>query len=54
VVQVDGVRCAGCGVCVPVCPQDALGLERREGENAPPLGEAEWAAERNLNRKGVK
>ena len=46
VAQVDALRCVGCGVCVPACPEGALGLVRRpEVEvEAPPLGEMEWYA----------
>ena len=39
--QVDVFRCAGCGVCVLACPQEALSLFRRpEAEVlAPPATE---------------
>lgn len=42
VAQVQEMRCVGCGVCVAACPQGALGLERRSGEEAPPLTEDDW------------
>jgi ferredoxin len=33
---VDLDRCIGCGVCVPVCPSDALRLAPKEHPAAPP------------------
>jgi ferredoxin len=32
---VDLTRCIGCGVCVPVCPEDAMLLVKREQETVP-------------------
>jgi len=52
VVQVNTVRCVGCGVCVPHCPNEALGMVLRpEGELAlPPETIKEWGAQRAANR----
>jgi len=49
---VDEMHCLGCGVCVPACPDGALGLVRRPVEQveAPPLGSREWLELRAASR----
>ncbi len=49
---VDAMRCVGCGVCVPSCPSEALGLIRRPAEEIPALPETlkEWGLERAAAR----
>jgi Fe-S-cluster-containing hydrogenase component 2 len=44
IAQVDARRCAGCGLCILACPQDALHLVRRSEEEilVPPQTEEEW------------
>ena len=44
--RVQENRCAGCGVCIQFCQQGALRLERRPGESAPPVNEADWRSAR--------
>ena len=46
------IRCAGCGVCVLACPQEALSLFRRpEAEVlAPPATEEDWRTARAAAR----
>ncbi len=34
--EVDASVCLGCGVCIPVCQQDAMTLEPRQGYRKPP------------------
>jgi Na+-translocating ferredoxin:NAD+ oxidoreductase subunit B len=48
----DYLHCVGCGLCVLVCPTDALYLERRRrGEVAVPPQDIEaWRAERGLSQ----
>ncbi len=53
VAQVSAARCVGCGLCVIACPQGALHLSRREGEQEPPVTEAEWSNQR-LQARGVR
>ena len=35
VCEVDAVNCVGCGLCVPVCPEEAMVLVRRQGGEVP-------------------
>ena len=44
--------CVGCGVCVPACPTEALGLVRRPNEEVKPVPETlgDWAAQRAMAR----
>jgi electron transport complex protein RnfB len=48
------LRCVGCGLCVLVCPADALHLNRREtGETLiPPTDISAWRAQRTTARGG--
>jgi heterodisulfide reductase subunit A-like polyferredoxin len=52
VVVVNQVRCVGCGVCVPHCPEGALGLIRRPIEEItpPPVTQRQWLTERAHTR----
>ena len=58
-VQVNQLRCVGCGVCVQACPENALILVRRpEQEVVPvPSSKSDWmqqrAAARHLNLEDV-
>jgi len=36
------LRCIGCGLCISVCPADALRLEPREGMPVPPFDRREF------------
>ena len=53
--QVVATRCIGCGVCLPVCPADAIELvPRPAGEVAPPPKTVvHWAIERDSARHGA-
>jgi ferredoxin len=46
------LRCVGCGICVPVCPGEAITLVRRpEEEILPvPVTEHDWMEERAAAR----
>jgi Na+-translocating ferredoxin:NAD+ oxidoreductase subunit B len=48
VLQVNALRCVGCGICVPACPSAALALVRRpEAEILPiPATLADWGQQR--------
>jgi len=35
-VEVDGDKCTGCGMCVKACPADALFLENKLSKMRPP------------------
>jgi H+/Na+-translocating ferredoxin:NAD+ oxidoreductase subunit B len=52
VVHVDMLRCVGCGVCVPACPEGALRLVRRPGDEieAVPVTEMDWLEQRAAGR----
>jgi H+/Na+-translocating ferredoxin:NAD+ oxidoreductase subunit B len=52
VVEVNAVRCVGCGVCVPVCSTGALGLVLRPESEliVPPETIKEWGAKRAADR----
>jgi electron transport complex protein RnfB len=43
--QVNAMKCVGCGVCVPACPNEALKLARRPENEIKPIPEtyAEWS-----------
>jgi ferredoxin len=51
-VQVNPLRCVGCGVCVPSCLEEALSLVRRPQEEvkAPPPTILDWGMERAMAR----
>jgi ferredoxin len=51
-MNVDRLRCVGCGVCVPACPEDAMSLVRRPEEEIipPPVTEQDWLKERAESR----
>lgn len=50
--QVSLLRCVGCGVCVPVCPDGALGLVRRSEQDVlpVPLNIMDWGMQRAHSR----
>ena len=52
IVQVNSVRCVGCGVCVPQCPSEALGMVLRPEEELvlPPVTIKEWGVQRAADR----
>jgi Fe-S-cluster-containing hydrogenase component 2 len=51
-VQVEQLRCVGCGVCVQACPENALILVRRpEREVTPvPQSKSDWMQQRAAAR----
>ncbi|MCX6362576.1 MAG: 4Fe-4S binding protein, partial [Actinobacteria bacterium] len=48
--HIDLERCLGCGVCVGVCSQDALAMERRSRAAHVPLNQVEYLTRRMLER----
>ncbi len=48
VVEVNSVRCVGCGVCAPACPSEALALVRRPDDEIMPIPDtlADWKTQR--------
>ncbi len=52
IVLVDRIRCVGCGVCVLVCPDEALHLVRRPEEEVLPVPATlkEWGMQRAVQR----
>ena len=51
-IQINTIRCVGCGVCVPACPDEALTLVRRpEDETLPiPVTHDDWLSNRAMDR----
>jgi Fe-S-cluster-containing hydrogenase component 2 len=51
-VQVDQLRCVGCGVCVQTCPEDSLSLVRRPEQEIQPVpgSKFEWMQQRAAAR----
>jgi len=47
---VDENRCLGCGICVSVCPAEALQLVRRPLASPPPADMDEWMEQRAQDR----
>jgi len=49
-LEVDLKHCVGCGLCVLVCPTDALHLELRAPDQIciPPADIKEWRAQRSV------
>jgi ferredoxin len=35
-MQVDAVRCIGCGLCLAACPEQAVSLEPKPEAGVPP------------------
>ena len=52
IMTVAAIRCVGCGVCVPACPEEALSLVRRPMEEivAVPQSENDWRQARAATR----
>jgi len=52
IAHVNTIRCVGCGVCVPQCPNQALGMVLRPEEELilPPETIKEWSAKRAAER----
>ena len=53
VMTVSTTRCVGCGVCIPLCPEEALTLVRRPPEEILPVpqSESDWRAARAQARR---
>jgi ferredoxin len=53
VAHVNPVSCVGCGVCVPACPTEALGLVRRPDSEVMeiPANMADWGMRRSGARE---
>ena len=51
-MEVDQVKCVGCGVCVPFCEDKAMILVRRPEEEIEyvPVTEKEWGETRQSAR----
>jgi Na+-translocating ferredoxin:NAD+ oxidoreductase subunit B len=55
VYHVDEGRCIGCGVCLAVCPTDAIALHPRPADQMPPIPKTlvHWSVDRATARHGT-